>query len=94
MVDAYLSPQLITFINFFYYFTKKIDKDISFCISMLDDFDLQIRLRKGNYNICKCYLQDFVNRTTSIELISKEVQKVVTTLLDEERVGTYGKIET
>lgn len=94
MTEAYLSPQLIAFINYFYYFTKKMDKDISFCISMLDDFDLQIRLRKGNYNICKCYLQDFVNCTTSIELISKEVQKVVTTLLDEERVGTHGKVET
>lgn len=102
MTEAYLSPQLIAFINYFYSFISKRKPYIEMEITIRDTGintpfkELQIILREGRYNVCKFYnISNDPNALWDTDYAEYEASSLLNKLLIKEKEDPFnGKIET
>lgn len=99
MVDSYLNPQIISFINYFYDTTKNFD-DIKMELRIEEKFNkhISIMLSRNGYNVGVSYAYIFFEsfiKNDPINQARHEALKTINKLLKKEGANeNIGKIET
>ena len=100
MVDSYLSPRIIAFINYFYSFVRHWRHYVEMDVEIRDDGfntpykQLRITLRNGEYNAAQIYNIKDIDVNWAVDDIEDIAGDLLKKLFNKKEVLNNGKVET
>lgn len=100
MADSYLSPRIVSFINYFYSFVNHWRYYVEMDVEIRDDGfnipykQLRITLRDGRYNVAQIYDIKDIDVNWALDDIEDLAGDLLKKLFNKKEVLNNGKIET